>query len=174
VCHRPLCAPSPRLLLSVSLHSPASADTLASLWYRYFGCGDAVYLDRLLALTKLTGAPAYQAEKDIEIREWHAKKTERAVREAKEARKEEVEAAKKLGKPAPAAPAADAAAAVTGLDTLPASPTLQLHYHFFNSLLHFSVEHPSVGLAVKRAWSLDPKNAVIQELLKTTPFKITP
>lgn len=47
--------------------SPASATTLCTLWYRFFGSGNEAYVSRILELTKLTGAPAYQAEKDREV-----------------------------------------------------------------------------------------------------------
>lgn len=159
--------------LCCAFFSPASATTLCTLWYRFFGSGNEAYVRRILELTKLTGAPAYQVEKDREVKEWHANKVRREKEKREQSAKDAAAEAAKTGRPAaPQAPA-------PRLKPLPASPTRELHGHFFNSLLTYADGHPLVNpeghalvkKAFREAWRADPQNPVLTQLAYTTPFK---
>lgn len=152
----------------VRLSSPPSATTLASLWLRFFGCGDPAYVFRIVDQTVLTGAAAYQQEKDIEVRAWQERKAARA--EAKHA--EEHEAAVKAAEASgTAAPTFRPLQQTNSLRVLPRSPTQELHAHYFNSLLYYAAEHPIVKLVVQQALQSKPQEKVLQRLASSTQIR---
>lgn len=147
------------------MHSPPSATTLASLWLRYFGSGSSVYLDRLVDATVLTGASAYQHEKDAEVRAWHERKVARAEAKHREEFEEATKAAAARGSPAPSF------RPLPPPKPLPRSPTHELHAHYFNSLLYYAADHPGVKRAVQQALQHRPQEKVLQRLANTTQLR---
>jgi hypothetical protein len=150
------------------LDAPPSADALGALWLRFFSTGSLEYIQRVIELTRITGAKAYREEKDKEIRAWSDRKHARAVEKQREQYSQLVEAAQKSGETIPPEPKELEA------PKLPESPTKELHDLFFNSLLYHQKDHPEeVGAAFRREWSKWPGDQVIVELEKTKPFRIT-
>ena len=113
----------------------------------------------------LTGASAYQHEKDVEVRAWHERKVARA--EAKHA--EEFEAATKAAEATGAA--APTFRPLQKPKPLPRSPTQELHAHYFNSLLYYAADHPAVKRVVQRTAQNKPQEKVLQRLANATQLR---
>jgi len=144
------------------LDAPASAASLAGLWFRFFGSGNRRYVDRLIDLAALTGAQPYQAEKDREAREWYESKMRRRAEAKEEAAKE--------GRPAPKH---------TPLKPLPASPTAELHGYFVDSLRYYASqhsvlpehpEHPLIAEAVVDALRARPEEPTLGRMAADNTF----
>lgn len=124
------------------------------------------YIERLLELTRITGAPAYQAEKDREIREWTSKKYDRADADARDKWTALKEQALKQGVAPPSEPAP------VKRRKLPPSPTRELHTHFFNAFLYYADEHPTIKDVVRDEIETRPNDPINRALAETTPFKV--
>jgi len=145
------------------LDAPASSSALAGLWFRFFGSGETKYLRRLVDLASLTGAKAYQAEKDKQARTWYDDIMRR--------RAEANESAKKAGQPPPTH---------TPLKPLPASPTAELHAYFVDSLRYYAQqhsllpehpEHPLVAQVFREALANKPDDPTLRALAAEPIFR---
>jgi len=151
------------------MDAPASASSLVSLWFRFFSSGDLRYLHRLIELTTLTGGKPYQEAKDEEIRVWDAKQRAKEERQYQERVKEAKKQAKKEGKTKIDLPPHPPQRA-----PLPPSPTKELHDHFFQSLVHYAWNHPSVRSIVWEAHQKRPTDPVLQRLVQAQPIRGAP
>lgn len=103
------------------------------------------------------------------MRQWHEKKQRRAEEQYEELLRAAKEQSVRTGLPEvkPPTPAKP--------KPLPASPTQELHKHFFNSLLFYAgAAHPLVKQSFLQAWAKYPNDPVMKHLESTKPFQIAP